>query len=214
MSRLLALASLALLCSSLDGRAAASAAEVPAWACALSEQRAGAAVTPLMGGAAAQGVVRLHHFDKSTSGAKGSNVTAVNSTSLTSLLKEHAKDVLITFYAPWCPHCRDFVLADPSPLERLSQQLLALDGPKVLTFDVEKSPPPQGFEVDYVPKIYLVPKTGAPVAYKADPHDLEKLQAFALGDAPINASNKEVDTIVLSTVGQTRPRNLRMSSNV
>lgn len=111
-------------------------------------------------------------------------VEAVNEAALDELRKKKAYDILVTFYAPWCPHCKAFVTNENAPIAALSASLEKSNGPKVVTFDVTASNIPSDVKVDSVPAIYLFRKTGLPIAFNEDPHDLKRLTAFALGDAP------------------------------
>jgi hypothetical protein len=43
---------------------------------------------------------------------------------------------------------------------------------------------PSDLKVEAVPTIYLIRKTGQRTTFNEDPHDLQKLEAFALGNAP------------------------------
>jgi thiol-disulfide isomerase/thioredoxin len=110
-------------------------------------------------------------------------VQEVNAHLLTQLMSEGKEDLLVAFYAPWCPHCKTFVLADPAPIDTLSKELHAANGPKVLSFDTTASNPPAGFEVQYIPTVFVVSKTGAKKVFNGDPADLPTLKAFALAGA-------------------------------
>lgn len=105
-------------------------------------------------------------------------VEAVNSTTWRELRNANKFDFLITFYAPWCPHCKKFVTSDNAPLKALSATLEKIDGPKVVSFDVVASTPP--LVIDSVPTIYLFKKDGTAMPFEADPHNMEALVAFAL----------------------------------
>jgi len=121
--------------------------------------------------------------------AKAGAVQAVDADALTGLLSSE-RHVLIVFYAPWCPHCQEFVMADNAPLEDLNTRIVEADksmGPDVVKFDVDESKVPAGFEVTSIPTIYLHNHgTGANIAYSGQP-DLDSLEAWALngGIAPI-----------------------------
>jgi len=112
-------------------------------------------------------------------------VESVDSTTWNELRIKNEFDYLITFYAPWCPHCKAFVKGANAPINALSESLEKVDGPKVVTFDMEASSSPMS--LDGVPTIYLFKKTGEASEYKADPHNLEELMAFAL-DKPKSAA--------------------------
>merc|ERR1719240_1963905 len=56
-------------------------------------------------------------------------VPNVNGVTLKSKVEKKDKDVLVVFYAPWCPHCQRFVLHDGrgspenAPLEVFNRQM-------------------------------------------------------------------------------------------
>jgi len=110
-------------------------------------------------------------------------VTAVDGTSLTKLVAEK-KDLLVVFYAPWCGHCKNFVLhgedgsPESAPIENLNAQLVAAKGPKVVKFNVDAGAIPAGYEVQYIPTIFLV-KGEKKTPFSGDPSDLADLKKFA-----------------------------------
>jgi len=132
-------------------------------------------------------------------------VDAVTAASLSEII-EKKEDALVVFYAPWCPHCKNFVMADQhgnaknAPLELLNKDLVASKGPKVVKFDVSASQPPNIFTVNYVPKIFMLKRSGELQAYKSDPHDLASLKAFAMqGFAPAVAATSANGTAANAT---------------
>jgi thiol-disulfide isomerase/thioredoxin len=119
-------------------------------------------------------------------------VHAVNSTTWRELRRANKFDFLITFYAPWCPHCKNFVTSANAPIKALSASLEKVNGPKVVTFDMIATEAP--ITINAVPAVYLFKKTGEAIPFEADVSDLEGLMTFALGEA-------SPKTALLSVVG-------------
>jgi len=107
-----------------------------------------------------------------------SGVHAVNSTQWSELRHANKYEMLITFYAPWCPHCKKFVLSANAPINALSESLEKVGGPKVVTFDMVADDSP--LTLDSVPTIYLFKTNGMAIPFKEDPFNLEALMAFAM----------------------------------
>lgn len=107
-------------------------------------------------------------------------VHAVNSTTWSELRKANKFNFLITFYAPWCPHCKKFVTGKNAPVKAFSASLekMKIDVPKVVTFDMIADTPP--LIIDAVPTIYLFKTNGEALTFDGDGHDLEALMKFAL----------------------------------
>lgn len=112
------------------------------------------------------------------------NVKPVNSKSLKELI-DAKKDIVVVFYAPWCPTCKTFVMhdaqgnAEQAPLELLSKEFQQANGPTIVKFDVEADDNIEPFDVQYIPTVYLVTSTGEKKMFKGDPHDSQALKAFA-----------------------------------
>eukprot|EP00929_Paragymnodinium_shiwhaense_P053930 TRINITY_DN27037_c0_g1_i2.p1 TRINITY_DN27037_c0_g1~~TRINITY_DN27037_c0_g1_i2.p1 ORF type:complete len:263 (-),score=96.34 TRINITY_DN27037_c0_g1_i2:109-897(-) len=116
---------------------------------------------------------------KDASGLKSAEVMTTDS--LTKLMRDGETSFLVTFYAPWCPHCQAFVLADDAPVDHLSEELKAAGGPKVVVFDTTANALPADFgEVNAVPTIFLVQKDGTMQEFLEDPSQIENLKVFAL----------------------------------
>jgi len=151
---------------------------MPAWACPVAEPAAA--------------VVALH----STQAAPAvqlfgsQNVTAVDSPALTELVFS-GKRFVVAFYAPWCPHCQTFVIADKNgnrtnaPLEVLKHRLLMRAGgahevPEVVKFDTRQGRQPPLFSFKYIPSIFVVTEAGEAVKFEGDPHHLNDLANWAM----------------------------------
>lgn len=112
------------------------------------------------------------------------SVTPVNSESLKELMKAK-KDLLVVFYAPWCGHCKTFVMHDDqgnpekAPLELLSKEFQAANGPTVVKFDVQADNNVQPFDVEFIPTVYLVTSSGETKKFEGDPHSFQSLKDFA-----------------------------------
>jgi thiol-disulfide isomerase/thioredoxin len=113
-------------------------------------------------------------------------VEAVNSTTWSELRRANSYDMLVAFYAPWCPHCKTFVTAEHAPINALSESLAKVDGPKVVKFDITDTSPPAQLGVTAVPTIYLFKKTGEAILFEGNPHNAEEIMSFSL-DKPVPA---------------------------
>jgi len=112
--------------------------------------------------------------------AAAGTIQKVDRQSLSQLVDAHKQDLLVVFYAPWCPHCQAFVLAEQAPINTLASALASAKGPKVVTFDTTASSIPPGFNANFVPTIMLVSKDGRMSEFLEDPTEEEHLKAFAL----------------------------------
>merc|ERR1719324_1249260 len=161
----------------------AASGSTPKWACSLSEKPAAHAKADTADPKRTQ--VDALRLDRVA--AAEQKVPAVTKDSLPSVVAAAETGVLVVFFAPWCGHCKHFVLqgedgtAESAPIEKLNTQLEAAKGPKVVKFNVDAGPTPEGYEVQYIPTIYLVAKSGEKTAFEGDPSDLAGLQKFALG---------------------------------
>lgn len=167
-----------------DAAATAGVAQaVPVWACRDSEAL-GVALNTSAG--MLHNSTTLRRSEEAIRQQPGLTVGRLDSYLLAELLAVKEKALMLVFYAPWCLHCRNFVMADASgnasgaPLELFSQRMQAAQGPSVYSFDTTKSDPPLAFRAPYVPRIYTVTTTGVTRLYQGNPHDIPALQAFAM----------------------------------
>jgi len=107
-------------------------------------------------------------------------VEAVNYTTWSELRKANKYDFLITFYAPWCPYCKKFVLDQNAPINTLGAGL-EKKGLYAVKYDMVASDAP--ISLDGVPTVYLFKRTGEAIQYEGDAFDLEKLKTWAFGHA-------------------------------
>jgi len=114
---------------------------------------------------------------------------ALNSTTWAELRNKNAFDFLITFYAPWCPHCKAFVLGENAPINALSDSIDKANGPKVVTFDITADDSP--LNVDAVPTVFLFRRDGQAIQFEGNPHDLDSTLAFALDNATPKKQKQE-----------------------
>lgn len=116
-------------------------------------------------------------------------IEALNRTTYSQIRNENKYDLLVTFYAPWCPHCKAFVTDENAPIKALAASLEKAKGPKVVTFDITASDPPEALGLTAVPTIFLIKTTGEAILFKQNPGDIKLLMAFALGDDSSNSTS-------------------------
>lgn len=110
------------------------------------------------------------------------SVVAVDGTKLNELLDK--EDLLVVFYAPWCPHCQTYVMADEAgdpekaPVELLQKELKTSGGPQVVKFNVDAGQVPSDFQVKHIPTIFWASKAGDRVMFEGDPHDFKAIKDF------------------------------------
>eukprot|EP00927_Polykrikos_kofoidii_P063802 TRINITY_DN58705_c0_g1_i1.p1 TRINITY_DN58705_c0_g1~~TRINITY_DN58705_c0_g1_i1.p1 ORF type:complete len:268 (-),score=40.26 TRINITY_DN58705_c0_g1_i1:309-995(-) len=120
------------------------------------------------------------------------DVPSVSITDLTEMLGKNRSDTLVVFYAPWCWHCRRFVLeglnGDPtkSPLELFRRSLKAdaktnhVDVTRVDITTIAVGDIPKAFDVTLIPSVYFVSSHGQAVHFNGSSHDTESLKAFVI----------------------------------
>jgi len=99
-------------------------------------------------------------------------------------LQEGGEPTLVVFYAPWCPHCQNFVLHDEdgdptrAPLELLREELVA-SNVSVARVDTSKHQDlPSAFVVMSIPAVYFVNSVGTVVEYQQDPSNFDLVKQF------------------------------------
>mmetsp|Transcript_55594 Transcript_55594/g.120017 ORF Transcript_55594/g.120017 Transcript_55594/m.120017 type:complete len:212 (-) Transcript_55594:28-663(-) len=160
---------------------------VPSWACAFHEQANPGEVTKPKAAHRIRGheLLRSSATLQKTLAADGELVQAVDGDSLTQLLETRERNILIAFYAPWCPHCKEFVLEGARPpIEILNEELQKLGGPQVVKFDVTAGKIPSGFKMEFVPTVFLQRTDGVRLVYTGQPKELDHLVEFAMGSQP------------------------------
>lgn len=99
------------------------------------------------------------------------------------------KDVLLVFYATWCPHCQTFVLhdgkGDPSkaPLEVFNRELQKSDkGVSVMRVNVpdhmKALRESKVFKIQGIPSVFFVNQAGQIHQFQGNPHKLDDLHKF------------------------------------
>mmetsp|Transcript_50980 Transcript_50980/g.116052 ORF Transcript_50980/g.116052 Transcript_50980/m.116052 type:complete len:212 (+) Transcript_50980:74-709(+) len=113
----------------------------------------------------------------------------VNGTQLSEMTTKAEKDTLVVFFAPWCPHCQQYVLHDKNgdptkaPLDVFRGELEADGSLKhldVVSYDTAAHGReiPSGFNVQYIPTVYMAAKDGRKTPYQGNPGDKDKMRAF------------------------------------
>lgn len=108
-------------------------------------------------------------------------IESVNYTTFRELRKANKFDFLVTFYAPWCPYCKKYVLNENAPINALGASLDEKKGLYAVKYDMVASDPP--ISLDGVPTVVLYKRTGEAITYEGDAFDLEKLKTWAFGHA-------------------------------
>lgn len=127
----------------------------------------------------------LVHSDAVHSQTKvaAAGVTAIAEAQLTSLMSKPGDDLFLVFFAPWCGHCKTFVVAENSPLNALGAEL---DGAgakgklQVLKMDVSSQPtlPALFGQVQFIPSIFFVPADRKQAFAHSGAQDVPALLAF------------------------------------
>eukprot|EP00928_Gymnodinium_smaydae_P041861 TRINITY_DN28276_c0_g1_i1.p1 TRINITY_DN28276_c0_g1~~TRINITY_DN28276_c0_g1_i1.p1 ORF type:complete len:266 (-),score=54.21 TRINITY_DN28276_c0_g1_i1:93-827(-) len=117
---------------------------------------------------------------KADSAKSPKSMISVDAQSLRELVQE--ADVLVTFYAPWCPHCQAFLINEGAPLKGIAEEFSQMPGaPKVAVFDTAAHAVPSDLNVEFIPTVYLMKKNGDRIEFTKDPLEIAALKSFALG---------------------------------
>jgi len=143
--------------------------KIPRWACAVHSHREFDKESKFQMHSLS-GPLRVQ---KSSEGGENHEVQSVDASGLEALVSK--EDVLVFFYAPWCPHCQKLILAEDAPIERLSK--LVKDKVKVVKLDITAQQVPSGYQVKVIPAIYFANKN-VKVEYKKDPEDFGAVEKF------------------------------------
>eukprot|EP00746_Dinoflagellata_sp_MGD_P165781 gnl/MRDRNA2_/MRDRNA2_95260_c0_seq1.p1 gnl/MRDRNA2_/MRDRNA2_95260_c0~~gnl/MRDRNA2_/MRDRNA2_95260_c0_seq1.p1 ORF type:complete len:228 (+),score=57.54 gnl/MRDRNA2_/MRDRNA2_95260_c0_seq1:112-795(+) len=141
--------------------------EIPRWACAVHSHQDEGSKFQMQSLAGPLHVQHLEHIvQKSSTGGENEEVQSVDTSGLEALVEK--EDVLVVFYAPWCPHCQHFIMTEDAPIERLSKQLEGKA--KVVKFDITANQAPTGYQVEVIPTMYFANKN-VKIKYDGDPED-------------------------------------------
>lgn len=94
-------------------------------------------------------------------------VELVNGQEWQELREENKYNLLITFYLPTCPYCKQFVLGEDAPLNAISNTLDHMDiGVKAVKMDVKAEDEP--ILLNSVPAVYLFTKEGLAIEFEGN----------------------------------------------
>merc|ERR1719161_2471676 len=136
-------------------------------------------------------------------------VPSKTTTEVNSMVDAKKKDMLIVFYAPWCPHCQTFVLhngkgnPEEAPLEVFYKGVKAAGADKtleVVRFDVSANREaglPTGFEVQHIPTIYMAAADGKKTVFSGSHVDSATLVDFIEKNS---ANTKKIGAVAPQTV--------------
>merc|ERR1719272_490365 len=138
-------------------------------------------------------------------------VPAVDTKKVNTMVDAKKKDMLVVFYAPWCPHCQTFVLHDGkgspenAPLEVLNRQFQASGANKtldVVRFDVaadREAGLPKGFEVQHIPTIYMAASDGTKTVFDGKGDIIAFIEKHSAQTKKIAVAAAKPDTIVCAS---------------
>merc|ERR1719335_1267138 len=136
-------------------------------------------------------------------------VPSVDTAKMNEMVNAKKKDVLVVFYAPWCPHCQTFVLhngkgnPEEAPLEIFYKNIKAAGANKtldVVRFDVSadrEAGLPAGFQVKHIPTIYMASADGKKTVFSGNHVDSQTLVDFIKKNS---ANTKKIGPIGAATV--------------
>merc|ERR1719379_832570 len=136
-------------------------------------------------------------------------VPAADTAKVNSMVDSKEKDMLVVFYAPWCPHCQTFVLhngkgnPEEAPLEVFYKNIKGAKADKtldVVRFDVSANREaglPKGFQVQHIPTIYMASADGKKTPFAGAHVDSATLVDFIEKNS---ANTKKIGAIAPQTV--------------
>lgn len=101
-------------------------------------------------------------------------VELVNGAQWQELREENKYNLLVTFYLPDCPYCKQFVTGENAPYDGMSNKLDQMDiGVKAVKMDIDATDEP--ILLDSVPAVYLFTKEGLALPFEGNYMDSNAL---------------------------------------